>query len=99
MLQAVERGDRGHDVSIRMPAINADGRWRGAVPAANDPRQVIRNLDVPLIRIIDMRQEFQETGHEQVISRKLAAEIQERIEKKEQVMVLLNRRGYSPVVR
>src|SRR5437868_6894094 len=45
-----------------------------------------------------MRLEFQETGHEQVISRKLAAEIQERIEKKEQVMVLLNRRGYSPVV-
>src|SRR5947199_3329026 len=45
-----------------------------------------------------MRLEFQETGHEQVISRKLVAEIAERIEKKEQVMVLLNRRGYSPVV-
>jgi primosomal protein N' (replication factor Y) len=45
-----------------------------------------------------MRQEFQETGHEQVISRKLADEIKDRLEKKEQVMVLLNRRGYSPVV-
>src|SRR5260370_6192878 len=45
-----------------------------------------------------MRQEFQETGHEQVISRKLATEIKERVERKEQVMVLLNRRGYSPVV-
>ena len=45
-----------------------------------------------------MRQEFQETGQEQVISRKLAAEIKERLERKEQVMVLLNRRGYSPVV-
>src|SRR6266498_496921 len=44
-----------------------------------------------------MRQEFQETGHEQVISRKLAEEIRKRLEKKEQVMVLLNRRGYSPV--
>jgi len=33
-----------------------------------------------------------------VISRKLAEEIRERLEKKEQVMVLLNRRGYSPVV-
>jgi primosomal protein N' len=43
-----------------------------------------------------MRQEFQETGQEQVISRKLAEEIRERLEKKEQVMVLLNRRGYSP---
>jgi primosomal protein N' (replication factor Y) len=53
---------------------------------------------LPEVEIIDMRQEFQETGQEQVVSRKLAEEIRERLEKKEQVMVLLNRRGYSPVV-
>src|SRR5208283_3150213 len=53
---------------------------------------------LPEVEIVDMRQEFQETGQEQVVSRKLAEEIRERLEKKEQVMVLLNRRGYSPVV-
>jgi len=53
---------------------------------------------LPEVEIVDMRQEFQETGQEQVISCKLAEEIRERLEKKEQVMVLLNRRGYSPVV-
>jgi len=53
---------------------------------------------LPEVEIVDMRQEFQETGQEQVISRKLAEEIRERLETKEQVMVLLNRRGYSPVV-
>ncbi|MFI5102819.1 MAG: primosomal protein N' [Terriglobales bacterium] len=53
---------------------------------------------LPEVEIVDMRQEFQETGQEQAISRKLAEEIRERLEKKEQVMVLLNRRGYSPVV-
>jgi len=53
---------------------------------------------LPAVEIIDMRQEFQETGSEQVISRRLAEEIGERLERKEQVMVLLNRRGYSPVV-
>ncbi|MGO9862849.1 MAG: primosomal protein N' [Terriglobales bacterium] len=53
---------------------------------------------LPEVEIVDMRQEFQETGQEQVISRKLAQEIRERLGKKEQVMVLLNRRGYSPVV-
>ena len=53
---------------------------------------------LPEVEIVDMRQEFQETGQEQVISRKLAEEIRERLKKKEQVMVLLNRRGYSPVV-
>ncbi|MGB6475106.1 MAG: primosomal protein N' [Candidatus Sulfotelmatobacter sp.] len=58
----------------------------------------VEQRPLPEVEIVDMRQEFQETGHEQVISRKLAAEIKERIELKEQVMVLLNRRGYSPVV-
>jgi primosomal protein N' (replication factor Y) (superfamily II helicase) len=58
----------------------------------------VEQRPLPEVEIIDMRQEFQETGQEQVISRKLAAEIKERFDRKEQVMVLLNRRGYSPVV-
>ena len=58
----------------------------------------VQERPLPEVEIIDMRQEFQETGHEQVISRKLAAEIKERLDRREQVMVLLNRRGYSPVV-
>jgi primosomal protein N' (replication factor Y) len=57
----------------------------------------VENRPLPEVEILDMRQEFQETGREQVISRKLAEEIRERLDKKEQVMVLLNRRGYSPV--
>jgi primosomal protein N' (replication factor Y) (superfamily II helicase) len=61
-------------------------------------RDRVEKRPLPEVEIIDMRQEFQETGHEQVISRKLAAEIKERLDRKEQVMVLLNRRGYSPVV-
>jgi primosomal protein N' (replication factor Y) len=58
----------------------------------------VEQRPLPEVEIIDMRQEFQQTGHEQVISRNLAAEIKERLDRKEQVMVLLNRRGYSPVV-
>ena len=58
----------------------------------------VEQRPLPEVEIIDMRQEFQETGQEQVISRKLAAEIKDRLDRKEQVMVLLNRRGYSPVV-
>jgi primosomal protein N' (replication factor Y) len=52
---------------------------------------------LPEVEIVDMRQEFQETGSEQIISRKLAQEIKDRFDRKEQVMVLLNRRGYSPL--
>jgi len=58
----------------------------------------VEKRPLPEVEIIDMRQEFQETGHEQVISRKLTEEIRQRLERKEQVMVLLNRRGYSPLV-
>jgi primosomal protein N' (replication factor Y) len=57
----------------------------------------VEKRPLPEVEIVDMRMEFQETGQEQVISRKLAAEIRERLDRKEQAMVLLNRRGYSPV--
>lgn len=58
----------------------------------------VEQRPLPEVEIVDMRQEFQETGREQVISRKLTEEIRQRLDRKEQVMVLLNRRGYSPVV-
>lgn len=58
----------------------------------------VERRPLPEVEIIDMRQEFQETGHEQVISKKLTEEIALRLERKEQAMILLNRRGYSPVV-
>jgi primosomal protein N' (replication factor Y) len=58
----------------------------------------VEKRPLPEVELVDMRQEFQETGHEQVISRKLVSEIQLRLERREQAMVLLNRRGYSPVV-
>jgi len=61
-------------------------------------RDRVEDRPLPEVEIIDMRQEFQETGHEQVISRRLGQEIKERLERHEQAMVLLNRRGYSPVV-
>jgi primosomal protein N' (replication factor Y) (superfamily II helicase) len=58
----------------------------------------VEKRPLPEVEIIDMRQEFQDTGREQVISRKMATEIKDRLDRKEQVMVLLNRRGYSPLV-
>jgi primosomal protein N' (replication factor Y) len=58
----------------------------------------VQDRPLPEVELIDMKQEFQETGQEQVLSRKLLEEIRDRLERKEQVMVLLNRRGYSPVM-
>ena len=58
----------------------------------------VEQRPLPEVEIIDMRKEFQETGQEQVVSRKLAEEIRQRLDRREQVMILLNRRGYSPLV-
>jgi primosomal protein N' (replication factor Y) len=58
----------------------------------------VEQRPLPEVELVDMRQEFQETGKEQVVSRKLIEEIRLRLERKEQAMVLLNRRGYSPIV-
>jgi primosomal protein N' (replication factor Y) len=57
----------------------------------------VERRPLPEVELIDMKQEFQETGQEPVISRKLAEEIRERLDRREQVMILLNRRGYSPI--
>ena len=53
---------------------------------------------MPRVELVDMRQEFQHTGEEQIFSRRLSEEVRARLERGEQAIVLLNRRGYSPVV-
>ncbi len=53
---------------------------------------------LPKVTLVDMRQESRETSGEIVLSRVLEAAVHERIARKEQVILLLNRRGYSPFV-
>jgi primosomal protein N' (replication factor Y) (superfamily II helicase) len=53
---------------------------------------------LPEVEVVDMRAEFQRTGHDEVLSLTLLREIEERLHRGEQAMVLLNRRGYSAFV-
>jgi len=59
-----------------------------------------RVLDRPLasVRIVNMREEYAAEGPDVVLSRLLVESIEARLEKKEQVVVLLNRRGYATSV-
>lgn len=50
---------------------------------------------LPQVTLIDMRHEFLESGTDSLISRQLASEIQATLDRGEQAMLLLNRRGYS----
>jgi len=58
----------------------------------------VRDRPLPEVRLIDMRREFQETGEERLFSRALIEETQATLDRGEQAIILLNRRGYSFVV-
>jgi len=58
----------------------------------------IEKRPLPEVEVLDMREEFHRTKKDEVLSRKLMEEIGERLSRHEQVMVLLNRRGYSAFV-
>ena len=57
----------------------------------------IGNMPLPEVFCVDMRQELK-MGNRHILSRPLEKLIKETIEKKEQVIILLNRRGFSTFV-
>jgi len=59
-----------------------------------------RVLDRPLasVRLVNMREEYADQGPDVVISRTLASAVDDRLQRQEQVLVLLNRRGYATAV-
>jgi primosomal protein N' (replication factor Y) len=58
----------------------------------------VMNRPLPLVDLVDMRREFQETGQEHLFSRALIDQTQATLDRGEQAIILLNRRGYSFVV-
>jgi primosomal protein N' (replication factor Y) len=55
----------------------------------------VANRPLPAVELVDMRTEFKETAREDIFARQLVAETQATIDRGEQVIILLNRRGYS----
>jgi primosomal protein N' (replication factor Y) len=58
-------------------------------------RDRVMDRPLPDVELIDMRREFQETGKEQLFSRALIDQTREALDRGEQALILLNRRGYS----
>jgi primosomal protein N' (replication factor Y) len=58
----------------------------------------IEERPMPTVELIDMRQEFLETRKQSTFSRKLLDALGQRLENREQTIVLLNRRGFSSFV-
>src|SRR6266567_1671336 len=57
--------------------------------------QRIDEKQMPLMRIVDLRQERRKEKAAAILSEKLRAAIAERLEKREQTILFLNRRGFS----
>ena len=58
----------------------------------------VADRPLPVVELIDMRTEFREVGKEEIFSRQLLVETQATLDRGEQAIILLNRRGYSFVV-
>jgi primosomal protein N' (replication factor Y) (superfamily II helicase) len=75
--------------------------WRNATTGKYsliELAQRVADRPLPGVELVDMRKEFQETGQEQLFSRQLISETQATLDRGEQAIILLNRRGYSFVV-
>ncbi len=58
-------------------------------------KERVMHRPLPEVELIDMRREFQETGQESLFSRALIEQTQGALDRGEQALILLNRRGYS----
>ena len=70
---------------------------RGKYRLLEMPERIERR-PLPDVKVVDMRAEFVETGRQDLFSRVLQEAIRERLDTGEQVMMLLNRRGFSAFV-
>ncbi len=61
------------------------------------PERAVPEAVLPSVHVVDLRTELAE-GNKSVFSRLLSEKIEERLAKKEQVMLFLNRRGYAGFV-
>jgi primosomal protein N' (replication factor Y) len=95
---AVMRAKSAGAVAVLGSATPSLESWHNAAQGKYtriDLRERVMNRPLPAIELIDMRTEFQQMGQEHLFSRALVAEIKASLERGEQALVLLNRRGYS----
>ena len=72
--------------------------WRNAETGKYQLIQMkerVQQRPLPMVELVDMRREFQETGQEHLFSRALASADPGHARPREQAIILLNRRGYS----
>ena len=98
---AIVRGSRAGALVVLGSATPSMESYQNAVSGKYDLLSLQRRvLDRPLaaVRLVNMRDEYASEGPDVVVSRDLVTAIEDRLARKEQVLVLLNRRGFSTAV-
>jgi primosomal protein N' (replication factor Y) (superfamily II helicase) len=95
---AVMRAKLAGAVAVLGSATPSLETWQNAASgkyAKIELAERVMNRPLPDVELVDMRHEFQETGTEQLFSRSLIEQTKAALERGEQALILLNRRGYS----
>ncbi|MEH6940507.1 primosomal protein N' [Bacillus sp. JJ722] len=97
---AIERGKYHHCPIIlgsATPTLESFARAKKYVYKLLTLKNRVNNRPLPAVDIVDMREELR-SGNRSVFSKLLLEKIQDRLEKKEQSILLLNKRGHSSFV-
>lgn len=70
---------------------------KGDLPCFCLHNRAVEGSTLPKMQVVDMRKELEE-GNRSIFSRVLEGKIQERLDRGEQVILFMNRRGYAPFV-
>ncbi|MFP5204016.1 MAG: primosomal protein N' [Acidobacteriota bacterium] len=95
---AVMRAKLGGAVVVLGSATPSLESWQNSAQgkyARIELRDRVMDRPLPAVELVDMRREFQETGQDQIFSRSLIEQTRAALERGEQALILLNRRGYS----
>ncbi|SDG96268.1 replication restart DNA helicase PriA [Alteribacillus persepolensis] len=79
------------------PSLESYARARKGVYKLLELKERVNNIAMPVVNIIDMREELKK-GNRSVFSELLLEKLRTRIERNEQAVLFLNRRGYSTFV-
>ncbi len=96
---AVMRANLEHCPIVLGSATPALESWKnvktGKYDVARLSRRAAEDAVMPLVHIVDMRREISEAGQPRLFSQALLDAIKQRLDKGEQTLLFLNRRGYS----
>lgn len=89
--------DAGVFLGSATPSLEAYHRAKEGIYQLYELSERIGDSKLPEVEIIDLRSELK-SGNFSIFSRKLQSEMEERLSKKEQIMLFLNRRGIAGFV-